>query len=128
MPMNSNAEHKNKVRAILVMSSIGLYVLEGILFNPLIAWTVLPLYVGYSILAKAWRTESRKKLFQGYGFLIVSIGFSYLYHFAWFFDWGGTKTGGSTSALIFIWFPIYAVILGYIGYLFGSLAGENNDV
>ncbi|TLM63959.1 MAG: hypothetical protein FDZ69_12045 [Deltaproteobacteria bacterium] len=122
--MNISARHKNIVRAILFTAAAGLYALEGILLNPLILWTALPIYIGYSTLAKSWRIGSIRKACQGYGFLTVSLGFSYFYHFAWFFDWGGTKTGCSTSAIIFIWFPIYAVILGGIGYLVGSVVTD----
>jgi hypothetical protein len=124
MPMNNSEQHINKVRTALLLAAAGLYYLEGILFNPLIVWTASPILIGYSILAKAWATESAKKLCQGYCFLTFSLGFSYFYHFAWFFDWGGTKTGESTSALIFSTFPIYAIILGLFGYLLGSMAGE----
>lgn len=124
--MNDETE-KSRVRTTLIVAALGMYVLEGVLLNPLIAWTVLPMYIGYSTIKTAWKKQSKKKLRQGYGYLIVSVGFSYLYHFAWFFDWGGTKTGSSTSALIFAWFPIYAVILGYIGYFFGSLGEEDNE-
>ena len=115
-----------RIQIALLILALGMYILEGILLNLLIIWVLLPLYIGYSIIRKAWRINSSKKLEQGYGFLIVSVGFSYLYHFAWFFDWGGTKTASSTSALIFIWFPGYAVILGCVGYLFGSF-GHDND-
>ena len=111
---------------MLVVIVFGLYVLEGILINPLIAWTALPVYIGYSTIRTAWKTQSTKKLHQGYGFLIFSVFFSYLYHFAWFFDWDGTKTGSSTSALIFVIFPVYVVILGYLGYFLGSLTAGNN--
>jgi hypothetical protein len=40
-------------------------------------------------------------------------------HAAWAFDWGRTATGSSTSGLIFIFLPIYAVVLG--GLAFGLL-------
>jgi len=124
-----NAFDKNKtaLRIILLATALGLYVLEGILLNPLILWTSLPIYIGYLMVISARKTQSKKKKRQGYGYLIVSIGFSYFYHFAWFFDWGGTKTGGSTSGLIFVWFPIYAVLLGFIGYFLGSIGGENSE-
>ena len=122
-----SSNHKNTVRVIVVALVIGLYVLEGIPINPLIVWTALPVYIGYSMLSKGWRTGSKKKIHQGYGYLFVSLCFSYFYHFAWFFDWEGTKTGGSTSALIFVWFPLYAIVLGYIGYFVGSITGDDYE-
>jgi hypothetical protein len=56
-------------------------------------------------------------------YTIISLGLLLFGHLAWYFDWQGTKTGSSTSGLIFIFLPLYAVILGGIGYLFGWLAG-----
>ena len=88
---------------ILMINAFIFYVLEGSSLNPFIIWVWLPIYIGYSIVTKAWKIKSRKKLWEGYNFLIVSIGFSYLYLLSWFFDWDGTKTGGSTAALLFIW-------------------------
>lgn len=82
------------------------------------------MYIGYFIVIKAWKIKSRKKVWEGYNFLIVSIGFSYFYHLLWFFDIDGSKTGGSTSALLFLWGPIWAVFLGYIGYFIGSFVEE----
>lgn len=107
----------------LIVMAVVFYFLEGILFNPLILWTTLPLYMSYAIINSAVKTNSAKKLFAGYGFIFVSVGFSLFYHVAWYFDWQGTKTSSSTSALIFIWLPIYAVIVGLIGYVVGILVG-----
>lgn len=105
--------------------TIGIfYALEGAWFNPLIFWVCLPLYIGYFIINGFWKKGSVTQLRKAYGFLIPSIAFSYFYHFAWFFDWGQIKTGDSTSALIFIWFPVYAVVLGFIGYLIGIVVNE----
>ncbi len=123
--MQDNKE-KNAVIVILIFLTLGLYFLEGVLFNPMILWTALPVFIGYLIFKIGWEKHSRKKLIEAYTFLVASMAFSYWYHFAWFFDWGKMQTGGSTSALIFVWFPIYATIIGFIGYFFGSFAEDKN--
>ena len=112
---------------ILSINAVVLYLLEGILFNPLFIWVLLPFYIGYSIVYKAWKINSKKKLWEGYNFLIVSIFFSYFYHLLWFFDLDGAKTGSSTAALIFLWGPLWSVLFGYVGYFFGSFV-ENKKI
>jgi hypothetical protein len=37
-------------------------------------------------------------------------------HAAWLFDWGGTATGSSTSGLIFLFLPLYALVMGAAFY------------
>lgn len=117
-------KHKKFTFIILIISAVIFYYLAGIWLNPFIFWTALPLYISFVLINKATKTDSTKRLFSAYGFLIVSIGFSLFYHFTWYFDWQGTKTGSSTSALIFVWLPIYSVVLGFAGYFAGSLIGK----
>ncbi len=107
-----------------IACAIIFYALAGIAFNPLILWTALPLYLGYAFIKSATVSGSIVKCYSSYGFIIASVGFSLFYHLTWFFDWQGTKTGSSTSALIFIWLPIYAVVLGFIGQFIGKLVGN----
>ena len=115
---------KKSLTFFLLINAVILYLLEGILFNPFFIWILLPIFIGYSIVHKAWTIQSKKKLWEGYNFLIASIAFSYYYHLTWFFDVDGAKTGGSTAALIFLWGPIWAVAFGYIGYFIGSFVEE----
>lgn len=118
-----NRIFKDRNLIILSIVAISFYFLAGVLINPFIFWTSLPLYISYSYLKSSNTKKSINKSYGTFGFILLSLGFSYFYHFAWYFDWEGTKTSSSTSALIFIWFPIYAVILGYIGYLLGYILG-----
>jgi len=108
---------------ILIICAVMFYGLAGVLFNPFIIWTALPLYIAYFRLRAAIQLQSRLKYVGFLEFSLVSIGFSLFYHLPWFFDWWGTKTSSSTSALIFIFLPVYAVILGFVGLFIGWTIG-----
>ena len=116
--------HSKTELYFFIACAIMFYVLAGIAFNPFILWIALPLYLGYAFIKSVTVSDSIVKRYSSYGFIIASVGFSLFYHLTWFFDWQGTKTGSSTSALIFIWLPIYAVILGFIGQFIGNLVGN----
>ena len=120
-------KHKKIIIIVSIMTVIVFYFLSGIAINPLILWTSLPLYIGYALITHAIKLPSFKRLYASYGFIIVSITLSILYHLTWFFDWQGTKTSSSTSALIFIIFPVYTVILGFVGYALGLILGLWRD-
>ncbi len=104
---------------LLLFIAASFYISFGAWINPLILWTSMPLYMVYSIFNKAYASPSKKRLYAAYGFFLLSVGFSYFYHLAWFFDWDQMATGDAQSGLIFVWFPIYSVVLGYIGYVIG---------
>jgi len=42
----------------------------------------------------------------------VVLGLIAIAHLAWYFDWGRTATGSSTSALLFVFIPIWAFAAG----------------
>lgn len=44
-----------------------------------------------------------------------------LFHIAWMLELGRSRTGSSTSGLIFVFLPIYALILGGLAFGFGYL-------
>ena len=116
--------HRRVSLNILIITAVILYFLADFLLNPFIVWTSLPLYISYFFINAAIKHESKKKLFAAYGFMTVSIIFSIFYHITWYIDWQQTRTGGSTSALIFVWLPIYSVVLGLAGYVVGNMTGS----
>lgn len=84
-------------------------------------WNCLPLIVlGVMDLLIIWHMiEKTKKvsLILRAGFIGLELGtipLILLGHVAWYFDLDSTATGSSTSGLIFIFIPIYAVIFGVI--------------
>src|SRR5215472_13833340 len=87
--------------------------IEGPL-NPLWIWNVLPVVFGYTFLRRAQRRSLRAA--PEMAFLVSSCGLLLYAHAAWAFDWGCTATGSSTTALIFIFLPIYAIALGGLAF------------
>jgi hypothetical protein len=45
-------------------------------------------------------------------FALVAAGFAGLGHLAWRLDWDGAQTGSSTSALMLLFLPFWALLLG----------------
>ena len=105
----------------LVTSAAAFYFLADIPLNPLIVWTALPLYVSYYLINRAIDSDLPGSLLSAYGFMLFSIVFSLFYHLTWYLDWQGTRTGSSTSGLIFLFLPVYAIVIGFVGYLVGKL-------
>jgi len=106
--------------SILALMAASIYFLEGISFDLFTIWNITPLLVSLLIYERGRKLARPARLWRTYGFLLGSIALSGYVHLAWFFDWGRMKTGSSTSGLIFIFLPIYAFIVGGIGYFIGK--------
>lgn len=78
--------------------------------SPFAIWNALPVVTGFALL---W-TSRRARLANRIGaaiFAVTATLFVTLFHLAWWLDWHGTATGSSTSALAFIFVPIWACLL-----------------
>jgi len=67
--------------------------------------------------AVAWRIKNGVSLLAAFAlsaFSLVVALFVALAHLAWTFDWGGTATGSSTSALMFIFLPPWSIVFGVV--------------
>ncbi len=107
-----------------IFIALIIYYLEGILINPFAIWNASPLLISYLLVSKSIEQNS-KPIFIGFVlFTFISLTLSLLGHFAWHFDWQQTKTGSSTSAILFIFIPAYAIILGGVGYVLGLFIGK----
>jgi hypothetical protein len=74
-------------------------------------WNLLPIGLGALVLGMAARGAGPRSSAFRY-FAVVATFIPLLAHLAWVFDWGGTATGSSTSALIFIFLPAWAIAIG----------------
>ena len=114
---------KKMMLCFLLFIGGSFFILQNVTFNFLLLWSWLPLALGFFVWVYASNShrQLRQKTYGAYGFLLSSIAFSYFYHFAWYFDWDGTRSSGATTSLIFMFAPIYAVIVGIGGYLVGYI-------
>jgi len=110
-----------KLRIFIIVTAIVFYVLEGVIVNPFFLWVATPLGFAYFHLSASGNSGSAKGVGAIKGFLFGSIPLLLLIHVAWALDIDGTKTGGSTSALIFAVAPVYAFITGGVGYVLGRI-------
>jgi len=103
---------------IFILPAIFVFSVEGFL-NPFAYWNTAPILLAWFILRDTDEGEFKIPLAGTLAFSILTVGFIVLIHMAWFFNWGDTATGSSTSGLIFIFIPIYALIAGVAGLLLG---------
>ena len=109
---------------ILIVLGIITFAAEGVAPNVFTAWNWLPLFISYVIFKTAKTSKSLPNETAAIGFLIGSMTLSLFFHSMWLFDIGGSKTGSSTSGLIFIFIPIYSIVPGIVGYFIGKHFGK----
>ncbi len=85
-----------------------------------LAWNFTPCILAFAVLARS------KVGAMGVGFAIGLIATTLFYHFSWMYDIGETATGSSTSGLIFIFIPIYAIGIGIVLALIGFVTSKFN--
>ncbi len=119
--MTHSANTQQRLALVILWLSAGLfYVLADIRFNPFILWTALPLYASYGLLQQARKNPEKTPWLAAWLFLLFSVAFSLFYHWAWYTDWEQTRSGDSTSAVIFFIFPVWALVAGAIGWGLGK--------
>jgi hypothetical protein len=74
------------------------------------AWNFLPVVSGYFALLGGIRMRGPLSVAVITTSIVATV-VPTIFHLAWLFDWGRTATGSSTSALAFIFVPIWAFIL-----------------
>ena len=112
----------NKQQKIIIALAIIMYIMEGVLFNPIFIWVASPLIIAFVLFKTHGSSGSVRGVNGAKGFLYPNSAILLLVHVAWYLDIDGTKTGSSTSALIFAVIPFYAFIIGGLGYLIGYKA------
>ena len=99
---------------MVLLAVCGLLVLYAEGLHWIAAWNLVPLAAAMATIlpgATAKRLSWGAASFAGVTTLMIALT-----HAAWLFDWGGTQTGSSTSGLIFLFSPIYSVLLGALAW------------
>ena len=106
----------------MIVVCAGLIVLaEGVAPNLFTLWNLVPLFISYLLFAVAIYKKNTGLLVGAIGYSLFGIGISFVGHTAWYFDWYQIKTASSTSALIFIFLPVFSLIIGILGYTLGRV-------
>lgn len=90
--------------ALLVVYAEGIHLIA--------LWNLLPLL----LLALVSGSGGGHMSWAALAFATVTTLAIALTHTAWVFDWGDTQTGSSTAGLIFLFSPIYSLLLGACGW------------
>lgn len=109
---------KTALLAVPFLLAIALIVCVEGPFSGFEVWNALPVALGFGLLL-AGRRFGRAAAVGCTVFAVLATLLEALFHLAWMFDWHRTATGSSTSALAFIFVPIWACILGGVA---GALA------
>ena len=82
-------------------------------FDVFTVWNCFPVAVAFGALVGGLRFRGPRAA-AFIAFSVIAALLPALFHLAWLFDWGGTATGSSTSALAFIFVPFWVGILAAV--------------
>jgi hypothetical protein len=88
----------------------------------LVLWNCLPVLVALWLVVVS-RPYGRAIRFAGYGFAAAAAGFVLFEHIMWAYDVNKIATGSSTSGLLFLFLPAWAVIFGAVAAVPAGLIG-----
>ena len=94
---------------------------EGFL-NPFWLWNSLPFGLGLGLIDRAQRLQ--QSTLPAIGFSLGAGSLSLYFHLAWILDLGEVATGSSTSGVIFLFLPLYALVPGGLGFVVGKAIEE----
>jgi len=103
-----------RIIGLLLIAGSGLLVAYAEGLHWIAAWNLMPLALAMATVLR--RTAVRRLTWSAVAFAGVTTLMIAFTHAAWVFDWGGTQTGSSTSGLVFLFSPIYSILLGTVAW------------
>jgi hypothetical protein len=109
-----------RTTGMVLLAACGLLVLyaEGLYWIAL--WNLLPLFAAGTAIRRGIGVGDISAAAFVFAF-VTALAVAFV-HLAWVFDWGGTQTGSSTAGLIFLFSPVYALLLGGFGWSVAKMA------
>jgi len=107
------------MNVLFIVLAILTFVSMGFDTNLFVLWNIVPIVIS----AFSFHELDRKAIYKNSNFhMIISILLMHVYfHAIMYFDIGKAATGSSTSALEYIFFPIYSVCFGILVYFISKL-------
>jgi hypothetical protein len=108
----------------LALAACALYILSVEGFHALALWNGLPMAIGL-LVARGLQRRPRTPVTvgTGAGFIAGAVAMSLAGHAAWQLDVWGIATSSSTSALLFVFLPLYALGMGLVSSVLGAVVG-----
>jgi hypothetical protein len=103
-----------RIIGVPLIAGSGLLVAYAEGFHGLAVWNLMPLAAAMASVLRG--TAAKPHTWSAVAFAGVTTLLIALTHAAWVFDWGGTQTSSSTSGLIFLFSPIYSILLGTVAW------------
>lgn len=96
-------------------------------FNYFALYQLLPIVVFYLFQVKLFKGVSSTSLKICYLLaIIILLAFPLLVQLSWYFDLFSFKSKSSTSGLIFVWLPLYALLPGLLPCVIASWIKSKN--
>lgn len=111
------------ILAILAFA-IFIFIGEGGALTGVTLWNMMPLAVSLYFFVVGRASQSRISAYSVIGFLCGSMLLSGWIHLKFLLDINEIKSGSSTSVLMFLFLPVYALVSGAVGGWVGYKIGR----
>lgn len=104
---------------ILTLLSILTFAAMDFDLDIFVFWNILPIIFAAAIFNK--RVENRLTIDSSFHAVLAILIIHCFFHVVMYFDIGKSATGSSTSALAFIFIPIWTIAIGIVVFILSKL-------